>query len=174
MTQFSGNRVAAAVLALSLPLAPLARAASDCVRPDDQQAFVIEGLKSELMVTALSCHSQDKYNAFMARYQKTVATEEHDLSAYFKRAYGRSATKAHDDYITNLANVQAQEATKAGTAYCDILPDMFDEVLSLHDSSELLDFAHSQAIVQPVAFSTCTDLPAKAKAVRVRRARHKA
>jgi hypothetical protein len=153
------------------------RAADPCTREADRQAFDIEGLKSQLMVTVEMCKggASDKYNEFMTSYKPRIAGEEKDLNAYFKRVYGRQSQKAYDDYITNLANVQAQEATKAGTAYCDILPDMFDEVLSLHDSSELLDYAHSKPIVQPVAFSTCTDLPAKAsKAVRTRHTKHKA
>jgi hypothetical protein len=153
-------------------------AADPCTRPEDKTAFDIEGLKSQLMVTVEMCKggASDKYNAFMTSYKPRIAGEEKDLNGYFKRVYGRGAQKAYDDYITNLANVQAQEATKAGTAYCDILPAMFDEVLSLHDETELLDYAHSQAIVQPVAFSTCTTLPTKAtKSVRVRHTtKHKA
>jgi hypothetical protein len=144
-----------AILATGLMLAPLAQAATDCARPDDARAFAVIGLKSELMVTAISCHSQDKYNAFMTRYRSEFANEEKALNAYFKRAYGRSATKAHDDYITSLANVQSHDGLQAGTAFCASLEPMFDEVMSLHDASELNDYAHAKAIVQPVSVSDC-------------------
>ena len=127
-----------------------------CEFASDRTAFDIEGLKSQLMVTALACKEQDKYNEFMTRYKPDVAREEADLGAYFKRAYGRQYQKAYDDYISNLANVQEQDGLKAGTSFCENLTDLFDEVMSLHDSSELHDFANSKAIVQPVAFQTCS------------------
>jgi hypothetical protein len=133
-----------------------------CTNATDRTAFDTEGLKSELMVTALTCNQQDRYNGFMRTYQPSVASQEHELSAYFKRAYGRAASKAYDDYISNLANVQEQDGLKAGSAFCQIFTNMFDEVMSLHDGSELADYAHSQAIVQPVAFTTCSDVPVKA------------
>ncbi len=141
-----------------------------CTNLADRTAFDTEGLKSELMVTALTCKQQDKYNGFMRTYQPDVATQEHELSAYFKRAYGRAGSKAYDDYISNLANVQEQDGLKAGSAFCQIFSNMFDEVMSLHDGTELADYAHSQAIVQPVAFTTCSDVPVKA----LTRPRHKA
>ncbi len=130
-----------------------------CQFPADRTAFDIEGLKSELMVTALACKQQDRYNEFMTRYQPAVAAEEHDLNSYFKRSYGRTAQKAYDDYISNLANIQEQDGLKAGTAFCDNLAAMFSEVMSLHDSSELHEFANSKTIAQPVTFDMCAAPP---------------
>ncbi len=148
-----------------------------CIHPAEQLAFDIEGLKSELMVTALACKAQDKYNVFMRAYQSDVAHEEKDLTTYFKRGYGRASQKEYDEYISNLANVQEQDGLKAGTAFCDNLPAMFDEVMSLHNASELPDYARSQAIAQPVALSNCPAVPEKAaapaKTRRARAAKHK-
>ena len=162
----------AAAIAAGLLVAPTLQAASKhsshgrsstaapsgelCEHDVDRAAFDIEGLKSQLMVTALACKEQDKYNEFMTRYKPDVAREEADLNSYFKRAYGRQYQKAYDDYISNLANVQEQDGLKAGTSFCENLTDLFDEVMSLHNSSELHDFANSKAIVQPVAFQTCS------------------
>ncbi len=148
-TKHSGSHAKAAPAAV----------APACEFPADRTAFDIEGLKSELMVTALACQQQDKYNAFMTRYQPTVAEQEHALNGYFKRSYGRNAQKAYDDYISNLANVQEQDGLKAGTAFCENLATMFNEVMSLHDSSELHDFVNSKTIAQPVTFETCTAAP---------------
>ena len=152
------------VLAASQALATVTP--NTCTQGADRTAFDTEGLKSELMVTALTCGQRDKYNAFMRTYQPTVVAEEADLSTYFKRAYGKQYRKAYDDYISNLANVQSEAGLKSGTAFCDEFKSMFDEVMSLHDASELADYAHSQAIVQPVAFTTCVAAPAKTKATR--------
>jgi hypothetical protein len=143
------------LVAAGLLTSSLAQAVESCARPADQTAFNVEGLKSELMVTALSCHAQDKYNAFMARYKGDIATHENALNAYFKRAYGRSAQKAHDDYITQLANVQSEDGLHAGTAFCDTFASMFDEVQALHDGSELPDYASAKDLVQPVSLTSC-------------------
>jgi hypothetical protein len=131
------------------------RATPACEFPADRTAFDIEGLKSELMVTALACKQQDRYNAFMSRFQPTVAAEEHDLNAYFRRSYGRGAQKAYDDYISNLANIQSEDSLKSGTAFCDNIAEMFDEVQALHDSAELHEFANAKTIAQPVTFENC-------------------
>jgi hypothetical protein len=173
-------RLLSAALALALLAGPAADAArtaklakvppNPCTQPPDRVAFDIEGLKSELMVTALVCKQQDRYNDFMARYRPDLVTEERALGAYFKRVDGRASQKAYDDYISNLANVQEQDGLKAGTAFCDNLPDLFDEVMALHSDTELDEFANSQAIVQPVAFQTCTTVAAPP--VTVRRIRH--
>ena len=134
-------------------------AAPACQFAADRTAFDIEGLKSQLMVTALACKQQDKYNAFMSRYQPDVAREEANLAAFFKRSYGKSWQKAYDEYITNLADVQEQDGLKGGNALCSYLPAMFDEVMSLHDSSELHDFTNSKMIAQPIEFQTCAGSP---------------
>lgn len=161
------RRLATAFLSISLAAAPaLAKTqrvikTDTCTNSAERTAFDTEGLKSELMVTAETCRMTDKYNVFIRTYQPTLAAEESNLITYFKRSYGRSSDKAHDDYITNLANVQSQEGLKSGTAFCQVAQNMFDEVMSLHDGTELADYAHSQAIVQPVAFTTCSEVPVK-------------
>jgi hypothetical protein len=179
------HRLATAIMALNLATipamaktqktAPHSLAQTDiCTNANERTAFDTEGLKSELMVLAETCHLPDKYNGFIRTYQPTLAAEEKDLNTYFKRSYGRSSDKAHDDYITNLANVQSQEGLKSGTAFCQLFENMFDEVMSLHDGSELADYAHSQAIVQPLAFTTCSEVPVKVLSKpRHKAARHK-
>lgn len=130
-----------------------------CTRPDDRAAFDVISLKSELTVTALACHQQDRYNAFMRAYQPAIVTADATLNSYFKRVYGRKASTMHDEYITNLASAQEQSGLKSGTAFCDAFSDMFDEVMNLQNAGQLEDFANSQAIAQPVAFSKCSTVP---------------
>ncbi len=161
--------VFAATLIVALPLGATTPAkhtrsrvtitASKCEFPSERTAFDIEGLKSQLMVTALACKDQDKYNEFMSRYQPDVMRTEHELVTYFKRSYGRDAQKAYDEYITNLADIQEQDGLKAGNAFCANLPAMFDEVMALHSSSELHDFANAKVIAQPVTFEACAEAP---------------
>jgi hypothetical protein len=171
--EYSMRAATLALLAVGLLAAPSLQAASKrpsharvvplaapaCEFDADRMAFEIEGLKSQLMVTALACKTQDKYNAFMSRYQPDVARQEQALSLYFKRSYGKQYQKAYDEYITNLADIQEQDGLKAGTALCDNLPAMFDEVMSLHDSSELRGYINSKLIAQPITFQTCAGAP---------------
>ena len=147
-------------------------AAPSCQFPAVRASFDIEGLKSELMVTALACKQQDKYNVFMSRYKPDVARAEQSLAGYFRQSYGRQSQKAYDEYITNLADVQEQDGLKAGTALCENLPAMFDEVMSLHDSSELHDYVNSKVIAQPIDFHACTGAPPAASAHRSKHTTH--
>jgi len=154
-------RLTASLLAICLATGPALAVPNTCTKDADRAAFDTVALKSELMVTALVCKQQDQYNAFMHTYQPSVAGEEKDLAAYFKRAYGRQYQKAYDDYISNLANAQSDEGLKMGTAFCETYTEMFNEVQSLHSGTELADYAHSKALVQPVSFQTCAEMPAK-------------
>lgn len=175
------TRLLAALLAVCVAGNAVARTRAPappqtCQGVEDRSAFEIEGLKSQLMVTALTCKQQDKYNAFIRQYQPAVAGNEKLLQSYFKRAYGRTYQKAFDDYISNLANAQAESGLKAGSIFCSTYDAMFDEVMKLHDASELVDYARSQALTQPISFEECVappPAPAKSK-TKVRATRKKA
>ncbi len=133
--------------------------ALSCVFDQDRSAFDIEGLKSQMMVTAITCHNQDKYNAFLERYRPEVADAEQILQGYFKRSYGKAGAKNYDEYMTQLADNQEQVTLKAGTAYCENLNEMYDEVMSLHDGTELHDYSNAKQLYQPATFETCAGTP---------------
>ena len=136
---------------------------SHCAPPViHSEAFDVTGLKSELMVTALSCNEQDKYNAFVAKFHPELIAEEASLDGYFSRTYGRSAQKAHDDYITLLANVQADEGLRSGVAFCQQRMSMFDEVAVLDNATDLSEYAHGKDIVQPADEGGCAASPSAA------------
>jgi hypothetical protein len=143
-----------------------------CTEPNDRAAFDVISLKSELTVTALNCHQNDRYNVFMRTYQPEVASADRTLTGYFKRVYGRKYQAQHDEYITSLAAAQEDEGLKSGTAFCDTHDDMFDEVMSLHNATELADYANSQALVQPVSLTACAAKPAAPTHPTRRRAAH--
>jgi hypothetical protein len=134
-------------------LAPAAFA--DCARPADKAALDIAGLKSELMVIALECDVRDRYNDFVLRFRTELMSGERGLNAYFARAYGRSGRQQHDDYITNLANVQSESGIKRGTYFCRENVGLFDQVLALPPHSDLASFAASKTLVQPIDVTVC-------------------
>ncbi len=138
-----------------------------CARPPEKAAFDVAGLKSQLMVTALACQSEEKYNAFVVRYRSDLVGDEKSLSAFFGRAYGKRAQQEHDDYITQLANAQSQLGIKAGTDFCRQNAAMLDEVMTLKSGADLPAFAASKPIQQSLAVQECPDAPAPAaKAVK--------
>ena len=143
------------LLAAALMGSQFATAAEQCTHPADRTAFDMQGLKSELMVTALSCGVQPRYNAFINRFHADLGVQEKALNTYFARSYGKSGQKAHDDYVTQLANVQSSDGLKAGTAFCARNVGMFDEVQALHGASEMSSYVAGKDIIQPVSLEDC-------------------
>lgn len=130
--------------------------AQNCARPADLAAFDLAGLKTQLMVTALTCNANDRYDAFVTKYRPALLENEKALGSYFNRAHGRrSQQKQQDDYITQLANSHSQTGLKQGNRFCDRNLGIFDEVMALRDSSELTDFAAGKSHSQPVSLSNC-------------------
>ena len=152
-----------ALVAVGLLLGNVASVAyaDQCTRPVEKTAFNIAGLKSQLMVTAISCQLEDKYNAFILRYRTDLVVQEKALSGYFNRAYGRSAQKQHDDYITLLANAQSENGIKAGTLFCSQNVAMLDEVMALKDGRDLPSYAATKVLMQPVTLVDCPLVPIK-------------
>ncbi len=144
------SALAAAALLASTALA----LAESCARPPEKAAFDVAGLKSELMVVAIACQQQDRYNQFVTRFRSDLQGDERSLNGYFART-GARAQQRHDDYITNLANTQSEDGIKQGTLFCDQHKSMFDEVLALKDGHDLPGYATAKGLVQPVEIIEC-------------------
>lgn len=85
---------------------------------------------------------------------------------------GRRGTKAHDDYITQLANDQSVEGLQhAGNQICRRNLPMFDEIAYLNNVDELATYAQSKGITDPP--DTCAT-PAAVALHPSRKAGHKA
>jgi len=160
--------ILSALLASSLLSAGIATAET-CARPADVTAFDIAGLKSKLMVTALTCNQQDRYNDFVQRFRSDLMTQEKALHAYFARAYGGRAQYQHDDYITNLANTQSQSGIRQGTLFCQQNISLFSEVLTLAKGGDLASYAASKAFPQPIQVAACQTPTRTAQASTTRR-----
>ena len=138
-----------AVLATGLLSAGIA-AAAPCAKPADVTAFDIASLKSKLMVTALTCNQQDRYNDFVQRFRSDLMTHERALHAYFVRGFGGRAQREHDDYITSLANTQSQTGIRQGTLFCQQNVGIFTEVMALTKGADLPGYAASKQLAQPI------------------------
>jgi hypothetical protein len=148
--------IVSAVLAAGLLSAGIA-AAEPCARPADVTALDVASLKSKLMVTALTCNQQDRYNDFVQRFRSDLMTHEHALHAYFVRVFGGRAQREHDDYITNLANTQSQNGIRQGTLFCQKNVGIFTEVLALTKGTDLPAYAASKQLAQPTEVMACPD-----------------
>jgi hypothetical protein len=130
--------------------------AQPCAKPADVSAFDIAGLKSKLMVTALTCNQQERYNEFVQRFRSDLMTHDRALHAYFARAFGGGrAVREHDDYITNLANTQSQSGIRQGTLFCQQTVGIFNEVMALQKGADLPVYAASKALPQPIEVVAC-------------------
>ncbi len=110
-----------------------------------QQAFNVIALKSALMVGALSCNQQDRYDQFMTRFQPHILAEQHVMDAYFKRADGyRTGQAEEDSFVTQLANNQALSGNGDGN-FCLNSSAEFNAVLALRHPAELDQFVTDQA-----------------------------
>ncbi len=130
-------------------------AAEPCARPADLAAIGVAGLKSHLMVVALTCSQQDRYNEFVHRFQGELVSHERALHGYFARAYGGRAQSMHDDYITSLANTQSQSGIHQGTLFCRQNVGMFDEVMALSKGG-LASYAAAKPADQPFVVTGCS------------------
>ena len=147
--------VLSGVVAASLLIGQVA-SAQPCAKPADKTAFDVAGLKSQLMVTALTCDVRDRYNDFVLRFQPELMRQERALTAYFSHGFGRRAQQEHDDYITSLANTQSEAGIKQGTLFCQQSVSLFDAVLALPPGADLAGFAADHNLDQPITLVVCT------------------
>jgi hypothetical protein len=148
MRRFLATLVAAALLAPGI-------ATAACLKPYEGTAINVAGLKSELMVVALSCDTRDRYNSFVLTFRPTLQREDSALNTYFLRHYGRDWRAEHDDYITQLANMQSEAGIREGTQFCQDNVGLFGEVLALKTAKDLMAFANDKPMLQPMYYEIC-------------------
>lgn len=126
-----------------------------CMTPDTTEALNVVGLKSTLMVSALTCSQRSAYDRFMTRFHPYILHEQHAMDAYFRQLHGRNYHHYEDRYVTDLANVQSNAGIGQGTNFCASSQTLFDQVLDLPDTAALMRFASQRPAVQPIVTLTC-------------------
>jgi hypothetical protein len=131
---------------VAVPPAPprIARKITPDEQAELQQSFNIIALKSALMVAALSCAQQDKYDAFMNDFQPHILAAQHVIDAYFKRIGGHYGQAREDDFVTLLANNQSVSGIGQGAIFCLNNTAEFQEVLALKTPAALDNFVTDQ------------------------------
>ncbi len=115
-----------------------------------QQAFNIIGLKSALMVGALSCGQQSEYDAFMTEYQPHVLDAQHQLDGYFRRIGGHYGQTKEDAFVTLLANNQTMTGIGQGQVFCLNNDAEFKQVMALKSDDALDSFVTDNTPEGPV------------------------
>lgn len=141
-----------------------------CARPPEKTAIEVAGLKSRLMVAALSCGGTDKYNEFITKNRPALVAQEKALSSYFSHNYGRRGQAEQDDYITALANMQSQRRTRDAATFCEQATVLFSDVGAIKDATELPPLASAKKISQPMTVSDCPAEPVRAARPAARKA----
>lgn len=139
-----GTRHGAAALVLSGALAlavaaPPAWAGSACTTAEDEATLNARVLQTELMVAALACGEQQRYNAFVTTFKSELSQRGKLLRAYFKRVHGPSGENRMNAFVTKLANDASQRTANTPDAYCASSARLFNEVLaaSPHDLTRI-------------------------------------
>ena len=159
------RRLMFGVAALTMLSAQPVLAERQCTSLSDQSAFEVQALRSELMVLATGCHSNEQYNAFIRRYQPDLQANERLISNYFQHRYGRAGQTEHDRFVTELSNAMSRQGSDLGGDFCPRNGLIFNEVLALTSAKDLGDFAAGKNLV-PATVEICAPIASSTASVR--------
>jgi hypothetical protein len=109
---------------------PVSANAQVCASQTDMAALNTRVLQTELMVAALTCGQRDNYNEFATHFRQTLVRQGKNLRSLFSRAYGGSANKKLNTFVTRLANDASQRSMTIRNGFCLFAEDLFDEAIS--------------------------------------------
>ena len=128
---WNGAAAFAFVAALAVAMAaPSAWAAPACATAEDEATLNARVLQTELMVAALACGEQQRYNDFVKTFKTELSQRGRMLRAYFKRVHGASGESRMNAFVTKLANDASQRTAHGQDAYCAGAAKLFNEVLA--------------------------------------------
>jgi len=110
--------------------APAWAGRATCVSARDEIALNARVLQTELMVAALACGEQQRYNDFVKTFKSELSQRGRLLRAYFKRVHGPSGESRMNAFVTKLANDASQRTAHGQDAYCAGAAKLFTEVLA--------------------------------------------
>ncbi len=148
------RRLLSSLAAMSLLAVQQANAQLECLQPQERSVVEVAALRSELMVLATGCRQDERYNAFIRKYQADLMGNEKAVGDVFKRMYGKRAQTEHDRFTTDLANGESSAGMHLGTEFCDRNSLIFNEVMALHNAAELPAYAAGKDLV-PATVDLC-------------------
>ena len=162
------RRLLSGLAAMSL-LAQQAHAELECLQPQERSLVEVAALRSQLMVLATGCRQDDRYNAFVRKYQADLMGNEKAVGDVFKRIYGKRGQQEHDRFTTDLANGELSAGMRLGTDFCDRNSLLFKEVMALPGAADLPHYAAGKDLV-PATVDVCPPpAPARKQAATAKR-----
>ncbi len=146
-------RWALVATAAQLAVSNVALAAA-CASPSEKAALDVRVLQSELMVAALTCGENARYNAFAQKYEPQLVALGESLRGYFARAYGKSGEYHMDQFVTRLANDATVRRTQFSMPqYCSNAVNLFNSVLAAQ--TELSEYINQTPFVGGSGIESC-------------------
>lgn len=129
--------------------------AGTCASPSEKAALDVRVLQSELMVAALTCGENARYNAFVEKFHPQLVGFGQALKSYFARAFGTSGEYQMDHFVTRLANDATTRRTQFSMPqYCSNSVNLFNAVLGV-DSGALGDYVTQTAFAGGSGIESC-------------------
>lgn len=125
-----------------------------CVNPREEAALAARMLQTELMVAALTCGEQSRYNAIVGKHNRVLTDHGRDLKALFSRVYGKASTSQLTSFVTRLANEASMRSLVRASEYCEAAAALLGEVLD-SESHELATLIERQPFREEHGFATC-------------------
>ena len=151
------RRLVLSLVAVGMLTAQQAQAQLQCLTPDERSAVEVAALRSELMVLATGCHEDDRYNAFVRKYQADLLGNEKAVAEMLKRKYGKRGQQEHDRFTTEMANAESSAGMRLGGDFCAHNGMLFTEVMALSSASDLAAYAAGKDLV-PSTLGMCTEV----------------
>ncbi len=131
-----------------------------CKSPAEMAAMQMKLLQNDLMIAALSCRAQARYNEFATKFKPDLVRSGKTLTNMFVRDHDGMGRVELDRFITYLANDGSARARRIGPGYCGVASVFFDKAMSL-SSAELAEFSawRSQFIVATLPATCFGGLP---------------
>jgi hypothetical protein len=148
------RRLLSSLAAVSLLTVQQAQAQLACLQPHERSIVEVAALRSELMVLATGCRQDDRYTAFIRKFQTDLQGNEKAVGEVFKRIYGKRAQQEHDRFTTDLANGESSAGMHLGTDFCDRNSILFSEVMALPNAAALPAYAAGKDLV-PATVEMC-------------------
>ena len=131
MTAGASLRLTSLVLVIAfLAAAPAEAGRMTCVSAAEEIALNTRVLQTELMVAALACGEQERYNAFVTTFRREIAAQGSSLRRLFARAYGHAGTREMNAFVTRLANDASIRSANTGRGYCVAAAALMAEALA--------------------------------------------
>ena len=100
----------------------------------ETDAVNVRILQSEMMVAAFTCDMRQNYNLMVTKFEDELVAHGRVLRQMFRRDHGRSAQKALDGFVTQLANDASIRSTQARQEFCVNADQVFTSVLTGQES----------------------------------------